>query len=331
MNNLVKETETITSMEVAEMVGKTHNNLMKDIRNYCGQLDEVKIHHSDFFAASSYTDKNERNRPCFAVTKKGCEFIAHKLTGVKGTAFTAKYINRFHDNTEKLAREAERAAEEIRKIMYEYSSKESQKAIDLQREISRLQKHGQTQYIAIARNRYEEERKLAQMNFEYDLVEFSLSEEKKLRYSFNIREQQIIADKELTKDQTKQKLEALRYEFNQEFALVKLSQETRLFQKCLGAGLEVGAILEMSAKGTGSFTMAWSTKAAELYEKQFTNGNISLSIPITDTAGNKYVLNIPKVELTASLATGGKDDILNTTFEYTVVDQAPTLTRTPKP
>ena len=101
-------------------------------------------------------------------------------------------------------------------------------------------------------------------------------------------------------------------------------------QKCLGAGLEVGAILEMSAKGTGSFTMAWSTKAAELYEKQFINGNISLSIPITDTAGNKYVLNIPKVELTASLATGGKDDLLNTTFEYTVVDQAPTLTRTPK-
>ena len=101
-------------------------------------------------------------------------------------------------------------------------------------------------------------------------------------------------------------------------------------QKCLGTGLEVGAILEMSAKGTGSFTMAWSTKAAELYEKQFTNGNISLSIPITDTAGNKYVLNIPKVELTASLATGGKDDLLNTTFEYTVVDQAPTITRTPK-
>lgn len=101
-------------------------------------------------------------------------------------------------------------------------------------------------------------------------------------------------------------------------------------QKCLGAGLEVGAILEMSAKGTGSFTMAWSTKAAELYENQFTNATISLSIPITDTAGNKYVLNIPKVELTVSLATGGKDDLLNTTFEYTVVDQAPTLTRTPK-
>lgn len=101
-------------------------------------------------------------------------------------------------------------------------------------------------------------------------------------------------------------------------------------QKCLGASLEVGAILEMSAKGTGSFTMAWSAKSAEFYEKQFTNATISLSIPITDTNGNKYVLNIPKVELSASLATGGKDDLLNTTFEYTVVEQAPTLTRTPK-
>ena len=38
--------------------------------------------------------------PCYDVTKKGCEFIAHKLTGVKGTAFTARYINRFHDMEE---------------------------------------------------------------------------------------------------------------------------------------------------------------------------------------------------------------------------------------
>lgn len=35
--------------------------------------------------------------PCFLVTKKGCEFIAHKLTGRKGTEFTARYINRFHE------------------------------------------------------------------------------------------------------------------------------------------------------------------------------------------------------------------------------------------
>lgn len=30
--------QTISSMEVAEMVGKAHNDLMKDIRRYCEQL-----------------------------------------------------------------------------------------------------------------------------------------------------------------------------------------------------------------------------------------------------------------------------------------------------
>lgn len=35
--------------------------------------------------------------PCFKVTKEGCELIAHKLTGIKGTAFTARYIKKFHE------------------------------------------------------------------------------------------------------------------------------------------------------------------------------------------------------------------------------------------
>ena len=39
---------------------------------------------------------------CFMVTKKGCEFIAHRLTGIKGTEFTVKYINRFHDMEQQL-------------------------------------------------------------------------------------------------------------------------------------------------------------------------------------------------------------------------------------
>ena len=100
-------------------------------------------------------------------------------------------------------------------------------------------------------------------------------------------------------------------------------------QRCLGAGLEIGAILEMMGAGTGSFSMAWATESAKLYEKQFTNETISLVIPIVDTLGNKYELNLPKVEVTASLATGGATDVLKSSFEYKVVEQAPTLTRTP--
>jgi anti-repressor protein len=87
----------LDSREVAEMVGKEHNKLLRDIRVYITQLNAAKVGHTDFFTESQYTDKSNRQKPCYLVTKKGCEFIAHKLTGVKGTEFTVKYINRFHE------------------------------------------------------------------------------------------------------------------------------------------------------------------------------------------------------------------------------------------
>ena len=91
------EQKFIDSREVAEMVGKQHNELLKDIRRYAEQLGEGKIPQSDFFTVSTYVNSQNKKMPCYQVTKKGCEFIAHKLTGVKGTEFTAKYINRFHE------------------------------------------------------------------------------------------------------------------------------------------------------------------------------------------------------------------------------------------
>ena len=88
---------TITSMEAAEWCGKEHSKLLRDIRNYISQLGEAKIGFSDFFKESTYVTEQNKALPCFLVTKKGCEFIAHKMTGQKGTEFTARYINRFHE------------------------------------------------------------------------------------------------------------------------------------------------------------------------------------------------------------------------------------------
>ncbi len=102
MENL--EQKAITSVEVADMVGKSHNDLMKDIRRYTSQFNEGNISHVEFFTENTYLDKKGQERPCYLVTKKGCEFIAHKLTGVKGTEFTAKYINRFHEMEERIQR-----------------------------------------------------------------------------------------------------------------------------------------------------------------------------------------------------------------------------------
>lgn len=102
MNYLSTEVkpQTLDSREVAEMIGKEHKELLRDIRRYVEQLGESKIALTDFFAESTYTTDQNKTMPCYTVTRKGCEFIANKLTGVKGTEFTAKYINRFHSMEE---------------------------------------------------------------------------------------------------------------------------------------------------------------------------------------------------------------------------------------
>lgn len=89
--------QTLDSREVAGMVNKDHSKLLRDIRTYIEHLTEAKIGFSDFFKDSEYKDCTGRTLPCYRITKKGCEFIAHKLTGTKGTIFTARYINRFHE------------------------------------------------------------------------------------------------------------------------------------------------------------------------------------------------------------------------------------------
>lgn len=92
--------KSITSLEVAEMVEKDHKELLRDIRRYSEQLAGSNIALGDFFTESTYRDANSQDRPCYIVTKKGCEFIANKLTGVKGAVFTAKYINKFNSMEE---------------------------------------------------------------------------------------------------------------------------------------------------------------------------------------------------------------------------------------
>lgn len=79
------------------MIGKEHKDLLKNVRRYINQFNQGKISPVDFFQESEYIDSKGETRPCFNVTRKGCDFIANKLTGQKGTEFTAKYVNKFHE------------------------------------------------------------------------------------------------------------------------------------------------------------------------------------------------------------------------------------------
>ena len=97
MPNLIVKSPTLKSNEVAAMVEKEHPKLLRDIRTYLDYLAEANIGLGEYFHESTYLDKNNQARPCFEVTKKGCELIAHKLTGEKGTIFSARYIDKFHE------------------------------------------------------------------------------------------------------------------------------------------------------------------------------------------------------------------------------------------
>lgn len=88
---------TIDSREVAEMVGKEHKHLMRDIRNYVEVLGKSNIGHSDFFISSTYTNSQNKEQPCYLLTRKGCNMVANKMTGEKGIIFTAKYVTRFEE------------------------------------------------------------------------------------------------------------------------------------------------------------------------------------------------------------------------------------------
>lgn len=88
----------IDSRDVAKMIGKTHKNLMRDIRSYINDLEESsKLSPRQFFIEASYISAQNKELPCYLLTKQGCEFVANKLTGRKGTIFTATYVSLFNE------------------------------------------------------------------------------------------------------------------------------------------------------------------------------------------------------------------------------------------
>lgn len=93
----VNSQEVMDSRDVAKMINKTHAHLMRDIARYINDiLTDPKLDSLDFFIESSYEDAKGEVRKCYLLTKQGCEFVANKLTGKKGTIFTATYVGLFN-------------------------------------------------------------------------------------------------------------------------------------------------------------------------------------------------------------------------------------------
>jgi Rha family phage regulatory protein len=130
--------ETIDSREVAEMVDMEHKNLLSKIRKYVEILDGSKLSSPQFFVPSTYVNNQNKEQPCYLLTKKGCEMVANKLTGEKGVIFTAKYVNRFAEMEQKI--KIPKTDREILFLSVKVQEETAQRVDVLEEKVSSLEK-----------------------------------------------------------------------------------------------------------------------------------------------------------------------------------------------
>jgi len=87
----------VDSREVATMVEKPHDQLMRSIRTYIEYLESAKMQSQNFFIESTYLSAQNKEQPCYLISKKGCDMVANKMTGEKGVLFTATYVTKFEE------------------------------------------------------------------------------------------------------------------------------------------------------------------------------------------------------------------------------------------
>ena len=76
--NIIKIQQTMTSLEIAELTGKQHKNVMQAIRNM--ELAWEKVHGLKF-QLIDYKDRLGRIKPCYQLTKTECLYIATAPSG----------------------------------------------------------------------------------------------------------------------------------------------------------------------------------------------------------------------------------------------------------
>lgn len=103
-NNIGNNKYIHDSRDVAKLIDKRHDHLLRDIRRYIEQMDDNgSVNSADFFRESTYIDRLNRTKPCYLLTKQGREIVGLRLRGARGTQFAINYIERAHEMNEELA------------------------------------------------------------------------------------------------------------------------------------------------------------------------------------------------------------------------------------
>ncbi|MBL8283571.1 MAG: tape measure protein [Acinetobacter johnsonii] len=160
--------------------------------------------------------------------QKAAQASASALTKASKAALTQQ---------KKEAKEANRIDEEQRNLreqyIYAYADREKQIELNLAKEVAEIQKANFANpepYLEAANKRayYEKQIYLSQLQFEIN--EFQMSEEQKLKYSYDIKNLQLHQNSEITKESKEIAINALEEQYNQELSYIKLAKEQRIFQ-----------------------------------------------------------------------------------------------------
>ncbi|BBK77354.1 Rha family transcriptional regulator [Clostridium butyricum] len=93
-----QEPKRLSSREVYQMMDlKQHSDLLRKIDGINKDFTQSKIAFSKYWIEGTYKDVSGKTNREFQISKKGCEFLAHKTTGTKGNLFTDKYMDRFEE------------------------------------------------------------------------------------------------------------------------------------------------------------------------------------------------------------------------------------------
>ena len=76
MNELITNSQRMTSLEIAELSGKNHKDVMRAIRNMEDAWEKINGRN---FALVEYRDVKGELRPCYNLTKTECLYIATKF------------------------------------------------------------------------------------------------------------------------------------------------------------------------------------------------------------------------------------------------------------
>lgn len=72
----------ITSLEISEITGKRHDQILRDIRDEIEKLEKQGIGAEHIFVLGEYLDKNNQKRPMYSLTKEGVLQLAARYDAV---------------------------------------------------------------------------------------------------------------------------------------------------------------------------------------------------------------------------------------------------------